>query len=146
MSHTTSIKAIKIQSLSALRAAVAELNGLGVNCSIEENATPRAYFPDQPGLGLAPYVIRLRGSRYDIGLYPDGANGFEARTDFWGQDVEKLLGAPARTEASKEQAKLGRLFQTYGVHAAMEQARRKGHNVRRTTNTDGSVKLVVTGV
>ena len=40
---------------------------------------------------------------------------------------------------------MGKLFQLYGVHAAMEAARRKGHMVRRINREDGRVALEVTG-
>ena len=48
MSHTASIKAVKIQSINALRAAVKELNERhGIKCTLVENTKPRAYFTEQ---------------------------------------------------------------------------------------------------
>jgi hypothetical protein len=145
MSHTSTIKAIKIQSITALQAAIAELNQMGVRLTLAPNATPRAYFPNQPGLGKADYVIQLADAKYDIGLYKDGDNGYEARTDFWAGSVEGILGAPARTPENALQAKMGRLFQMYGVMATMEQCRRKGQTVRRLTKQDGTIALEITG-
>lgn len=147
MSHTASIKAVKIQSISALRAAVQELNEKhGIKCSLVENTKPRAYFQDQPGMGLAPFVLRLDDCKYDIGFYPDPKGGYEARTDFWQGHVEKVLGAQACSVASKEQAKLGKLFQSYGINAAMEQARKQGYTFRRQAGKDGAEQLIITGV
>lgn len=145
MSHTTSIKAIKIQSVSALRAAVEELNKTGVKMSLVPNETPRAYFQNQTGLGKADYVIKLDGAKYDIGLYKQPDGSLEARTDFWAGSVESVLGAKPRTQENAEQAKMGKLFQMYGVHAATETARRQGHSVRRITKSDGTIALEVTG-
>lgn len=147
MSHTTSIKAVKIQSISALRSAVQELNDRhGIKCTLVENAKPRAYFTEQAGMGVAPFVLQLTDCKYDIGFYADPKGGFEARTDFWSGHVEKVLGVEACSTTGKEQAKLGKMFQAYGIHAAMEQARKQGYSVRRQAGKDGAEQLVVTGV
>lgn len=145
MSHTTSIKSIKITSLSALRAAVAELNTSGIKCSLVQDAKPRAYFDNQAGMGQADFVIKLDGAAYDIGLYKQSDGSYEARTDFWGGSVERILGAKPRAQENAQQAKMGRLFQMYGIHAATETARRQGHSVRRITKADGTVALEITG-
>ena len=144
MSHTAVVKAIAIQSIAALNAAIAELNKTGVQCTLTPNATPRAYYSNQTGMGPADYVIGLKNSRYDIGLYKTD-NGYEARTDFWGGDVEKVLGAAASSPEKRDQARMGKLFQLYGVHAAMEEARRKGLMARRQTGSDGKEQVIVTG-
>jgi hypothetical protein len=145
MSHTATVKSIQIQSVSALRAAVEELAQTGVRCSLIENATPRAYFSNQAGMGPAAFVIRLEDSPYDIGLYKTEAGGYEARTDFYRGAVEGVLGARACTPETSEQAKMGKLFQMYGVHAATEAARKKGHMVRRIVKEDGRIALEITG-
>lgn len=144
MSHTTSIKAIKIVSIAALEAAVKELAASGIRVTMSKGGTPRAYYPNQQGMGKADYVVSLADAKYDIGLYKD-KDGYEARTDFFGGSVEKVLGANARSPENAQQAKMGRLFQMYGVHAAMEQARRQGHSVRRVTQQDGTISLQITG-
>lgn len=144
MSHTSVVKAIVIQSISALNAAIAELNKNGVQCTLTQNSVPRAFYSNQAGMGKADYVIGLPGGRYDVGLYKT-ANGFEARTDFWGGDVERQLGAVASDPKNKEQAKMGKLFQLYGVHAAMEEARKKGLQARRQKGADGREQVVITG-
>lgn len=144
MSHTTSIKAIKIQSITALQSAIEELKQSGLAISMVAGATPRAYFSNQQGMGKADYVIQLGSCPYDVGLYKTD-DGYEARTDFWMGHVEKVLGATPRNKDNAEQAKMGRLFQMYGVHATMEQCRRNGQSVRRTTKADGTVALEITG-
>lgn len=147
MSHTSTIKAIKIQSIAALQAAVNELNEkMGVKCSLVENQVPRAYYAGQQGMGVAPYVIKLHDCKYDIGLYEDGQGGYEARTDFFAQHVEQQLGVQACSVESREQARLGKLYQMYGVHAGMEAARKKGYSVRRVAGKDGAEQLIVTGM
>lgn len=146
MSHTTSIKSIKISSVTALRAAVQEMADSGLPISLVENETPRAFYANQSGLGKADFVIRLGGSsRYDVGLYKQADGSYEARTDFWGGDVEKVLGDKPTKPENAQQAKLGRLFKTYGIHAAMEQVRRSGKTCRRAMGSDGVEKLIVTG-
>lgn len=145
MSHTTAIHAVKIVSISALRAAITELNQTGVKCVLKENEKPRAFFTDQSGMGVAPYVLSLNDSPYDIGFYPAETGGYEARTDFWGGSVSKLLGAPASKPENAEQAKMGKLFSLYATHAATEQAVRKGLSVRRINTADGRIKLELSG-
>ena len=146
MSHTATVKSIKIQSINALRATIAELAASGIRCSLIENETPRAYYQNQAGMGQANFVIRLDDAPYDIGLYKtaDG-KGYEARTDFFAGHVERILGAKATTNESRDQARMGKLFQLYGVHAATEAARMKGHMVRRINGQDGKIKLEITG-
>lgn len=96
-------------------------------------------------MGNADYVIRLEDSPFDIGLYKSSDGGFEARTDFFAGHIERLLGVKPKTAESAEQARMGKLFQTYGIHAATEAARKKGHMVRRIVKTDGTVALEITG-
>jgi len=139
------VKSIKIQSISALRTAVQELAATGVRCSLEQNVAPRAYSTNQVGMGLADFVIRLGDAEYDIGLYKTDDGSYEARTDFFLGSVERCLGAPARSRETSEQAKMGKLFQMYGVAATTEAARKKGHMVRRITKQDGTIALEITG-
>jgi hypothetical protein len=146
MSHTTSIKAIKIVDINALQAAIDELNQKGVKCSLVADAQPRAFYPNQQGMGKADYVIKLDASRYDVGLYKQEDGSYEARTDFWGGDIEKLLGGKATSDEYKESAKLGRLFQLYGVNATQNKLRMQGKSVRRVENEQtGQIQLVATG-
>lgn len=145
MSHTSTISSIRITSLSALSSAVRELAQSGLKCELMENATPRAFYPNQAGLGVADLVLVLGDARYDVGLYKQADGSYEARTDFWQGSVEGVLGVKPSSEEKKDQAKLGKLFQMYAVHATLEQARRKGLNARRMTGADGKIKVVLTG-
>lgn len=145
MSHTSAVKSIAITSVEALREAVKELNANGVKCSLVENSTPRAYYSNQTGLGKADFVLKLDNSRYDVGFYKSENGGYEVRTDFWGQDVKNQLGATASGPGKTEQAQLGKLFQAYGIHAAMMEARRKGLMATRQKGKDGIEQVVVSG-
>jgi len=145
MSHTATISGIKITDISVLRKAIEELAASGIKISMEDGGTPRAFYPNQPGLGKADHVVKLVDSRYDIGLYKQDDGSYQPRTDFWGGDVQKILGVKASDPAKEDQAKLGRLVQMYGIHAAMDKARKQGYTVRRTMTEDGTAKLLVTG-
>lgn len=96
-------------------------------------------------MGIAAFVIKLDSCPYDVGLYHTEGGGYEARTDWFMGKVENVLGATARNADTKEQAKLGKLFQTYGIHAATEAAKKKGLMVRRVNKADGTVSLELTG-
>lgn len=146
MSHTTEIDAIKITDVVALRSAIAELKSHGVKCDLLENAVPRAYYNNQEGLGKADFVLKLNDSRYDVGLYNDDGKGYVARCDFWNREVENLLGARAEEGEDAGMAKLGKLYQTYGIHAATNAAVQQGYAVQRINQDGGAVQLVVTGV
>lgn len=144
MSHTTRINGITITDVTALRAAITELKAQGVKCDLLENAQPRGFFPNQSGMETAPYVLKLEDSRYDVGLYPNTqGKGYECRTDFWGGDVERHLGTPNPTT---DQARLGKLYQMYGVHAATRQAMMQGYTVQRSAKADGTIQLVLGNV
>jgi len=145
MSHTTSVKSIKIVSIPALEAAVAELAAKGIKISLAQNATPRAYYANQAGLGKADYVIKLGDAPYDIGLYKSEDGSYEARTDFFAGHIDRILGAKASKPENAQQARMGKFFQAYAINAAQIEARRKGYSTRRITGSDGVEKLVVTG-
>lgn len=146
MSHTSSIKSVQIKSVSALRAAVQALTQRGIRCTLEENATPRAYYNNQQGMGQAPFVLRLPDAQYDVGFYaqPDGT--YEARTDFFGGSVAQCIGGKATTPERRDQAQLGLLFQEYSAAAVIEQARMRGQSVVRRLNAEtNKLTLEVTG-
>lgn len=144
MSHTTSISDIVFSDIAALESAVKELQKSGVNCTLVKNATPRAYYANQTGMGEAPYVLQLGGAKYDVGFYwNDQKKGYEARSDFFGGSVAGALGAKAATAEEGERAKLGKLYQMYGVHAATRKAVQSGYSVRRMTKPDGTISLVM---
>lgn len=144
MSHTTTINSVVISDMAALNAAIEELKDSGVNCQLLENARPRAYYAEQSGLGNAPLVIRLLDSKYDVGLYDNGDGGYEARCDFWNGDVERQLGNEPEAPEMAQQAKLGKLFQTYAVCAAENHAAMNGYSTQRHQKDDGTVQLVLT--
>lgn len=123
------------------------MNQSGIKCVLKEDGkAPRAYYQDQQGMGPAPYVVHLVDCKYDIGLYKTEDGSYEARTDFWGGHVEKLVGVQACSVESKDQAKMGKLFQLYGIHATIEAARKKGQTVQRRVGKDGAVQLIVSGM
>lgn len=150
MSHTTSIKGVSITNIQALRAAIDELAEKGIKINLTEDAQPRSYYSafgrEQEGMGKADYVIGLADANYDIGLYLNQETGvYEARTDFWAGSVEGVLGAEASAKEYTEQAKMGKLFQAYAVHATLATARMQGKSIRRVTKEDGTEQLIVAG-
>ena len=69
-----------------------------------------------------------------------------ARTDLFMGHVARVLGATAGQNETAGQAALGKLYQTYAIHAATRKAVQQGMTVRRVNNNDGSVRLVVSGI
>ena len=125
MSHFTSIKT-QITDIAALRSACQELN-----LNLREKGRARGYNGRHH---KGDWVIVLPGP-YDIALnqQPDGAFGLT--TDWWGGSVAQAVGE-----------NYGKLLQLYGVHKASAEARKRGLSVARQARTDGSIKLVLTGV
>jgi hypothetical protein len=144
MSHTTEIKGIVFNDMVALQLAVIELNAAGIACSLQENAKPRAYYSAQEGMGVAPYMLKLDNSRYDVGFYEDTElKGYVARTDLFGGDVARQLGVAAAAGGNPQQAAMGKLYQGYAVSAACRQAAKQGYRVRRQTKPDGTIQLIM---
>lgn len=144
MSHTSSIKSVKVTKIEAIRAAIEELAANGKQIRLEEGGTPRAYYSNQQGMGPADYVIRLPNAQYDIGLYRQQDGSFDLRTDLFGGSVHRELGA-SHTGAgvSREQAAIGQFFQMYNLHLASQTAKAKGWTSRRVTGKDGAIKLEI---
>ena len=124
MSHFATIS-VSFTDQSALEAACRELS-----LPIEPNAIARGYGKQTM---KADFAIKLPG-RYDIAVTKNKDGTLGLTTDWWGGDVEKVVG--------KDYAKLKQL---YAVHRATNTARAKGYNVRRIAAADGSIKLSVTG-
>jgi hypothetical protein len=146
MSHTTAINSIEITDVDALRSAVQELKTNGVDCELLENAIPRAYYRNQ--LPQADLVLKLNKSAYDVGFYAkENGTGYITKCDFFQGDIAKQLGTnDVREGEDPVQARLGKLYQTYAVHATSRAAAQQGHTVQRINKADGTVQLVVTGV
>jgi hypothetical protein len=144
MSHTTEISSIVFNDVEALRLAVRDLQSAGVKCTLKEKATPRAYYTNQQGMGLADYVLELQDSPYDVGFYYDTKlKGLVARTDLFLGHVARVLGVPPQIKETQTQAALGKLYHAYAVQATTRQAARQGYSVRRVTRADGSVQLIM---
>ncbi len=142
MSHTTEIGEIVFKDMAALEAAIEEMKANGVRCSLLRKTTPLAYYQHQKGLGAADYVLKLEDAPYDVGFYKDDKKGgYVARTDLFLGHVARVLGAQAKGSESPAQASLGKLYQTYAVHAATRQAVKQGYMVRRVNKPDGTVSL-----
>lgn len=143
MSHTATINTLMLSDKKAIEAAVAELKSKGLKCDLLENAIPRAYYKDQTGMGEADMVLKLHDSRYDVGLYKNEQGEYESRCDFWSGDVEKQLGVVPGKDDDRVQAKLGKFYRSYAVHAASRAAIQKGYQVTRNDKSDGSVQLTI---
>lgn len=148
MSHTTEINEVVFSDVEALKQTAVALNAKGVRCTLEQNATPRAYYANQQGMGKAPYVLRLKDAQYDVGFYQDKTKGgLVARADLFMNNIANVLGAPITKDGeTANQAAMGKLFQTYAITAAKRKAVQQGYTVREQVKGDGSVQLVLTGL
>jgi len=85
-------------------------------------------------------VLKLEEASYDVGLYLKDSN-YEARTDFWGGSVERLLGVQDKG-VTDDQQKLGKLYQFYAVNATQRALSMKGISTVRTTKDNGTIQLM----
>ncbi len=139
MSHITAIT-VQIKSLAALRAAVAEFGAEFIEGKTTYEWYGRTTGPVPAGLkaeelGKCSHVIRIPGVKYEIGVVhrPDGT--YTLAYDSWG-DGQGLL--------KKFGEGCGKLVQSYAVHTATMAAKAKGMLVRRQTQDNGAIKLVIT--
>lgn len=147
MSHTTTIKSVPIKDVAALKAAVAEMQQNGVKCELRENAMPRMYSEGQArAVGVCDYVLYLPNSKYDVGFVKQADGSYAPAFDEWAGQVAGSLGAACPVPSSAEgkaQHAIGKLMQTYGKHAAINQARAEGYAVESATY-DKNNNLVIT--
>ena len=155
MSHTSTISAVKITDINALRAAVNDLNAQGVSCRLVENKVPVSNTTGrQAGMSEpAEFCLEIDNASYDIGIYNIGNGQHECRTDFWNGSVEAALGADASYVNSidgstpegreeREMARLGLLYTRYEYHAVNSAVAIQGGSVEETVLEDGSIQLV----
>lgn len=147
MSHTTTIKSVPIKDVQALKAAVKELQDAGVKCELRENCMPRMYSEGQArAVGTCDYVLHLPNSRYDVGFVKQADGSYAPAFDEWSGQVAGTLGAACplpNTAEGKAQHAIGKLMQSYGKHAAINQARREGYTVESAKH-DNKGNLVIT--
>lgn len=130
MSHTTTLKGIKISDPIALQEAVEFLRERGLNAELIENAVPRMYYANQ--YGKCDYVLRLANSPYDIGFAKQEDGSYAPVFDSWAGHLQKQIGNPSSckvptTAEEREAAAVASLLNSYGVHAAKRQLEAEGY-------------------
>jgi hypothetical protein len=130
ISHTTTLKGMKIKDARAMRDAVANLKRQGINCDLLENAKPRMYYSNQEG--VCDFVLRLHDGNYDVGFKLQDNGEYHAVLDTWNGYVADQIGAdratcpiPSTPEGRTQHA-MGRFLQEYGLHTAINTATADG--------------------
>ena len=149
MSHTTTIKAVAIRDPRAILSAVEELQKAGINIELRQNQKPRMYYQGQGD--VCDYVLHLKDTKYDVGLKLNAEGVYEAQLDTFMDYVESQLGAKAcpmpGTPEGRAQHAIGRFLQTYGKHAAINEAVNAGYFVESAEyDEQGSLQLVIGGI
>lgn len=147
MSHTTTLKGVKIMDRKAIEQAVTDLKAAGVKVELKLNAVPRMYYDHQQAeVGKCDYVLHLPQSRYDVGLkWNEKAKEFDVIFDEFMGDVRNQIGAacPLDNQDRKAEHAIGRFSQRYGVNAAKNMARSQGYFPVEKTAADGTVHLEI---
>lgn len=145
MSHVTTI-AIEIRDLDALEAAARELGATLVRDQktytwygqhVGDYPLPKGITKEQ--LGKCDHAIKVPGVNYEIGVVKLPNGNYTLVYDFYGRyganDGMKLL--------QRFGEGCQKLVQSYAVHKAMIEARKRGHTVTKKVLPNGSVKLTV---
>ena len=148
MSHVTKLAGVVITDIGAVRAAVQELNSLGVTVGIAENQKPRVHGYDS--VEKCDYVLTLPGA-YDVGLKRNAEGNYEPVLDVYQGHVGRYLaptcpvpGTRAYQSQEHTQHEIGRFLQLYAKHAAMNAAATAGHIVDSCfTDAEGNIQLVL---
>ena len=136
MSHTTTLKGVKITSVSALRAAVAALREKGRNIELVENAKPRMYYDNQEG--NCPFVLKLKDARYDVGLRMAEDGSYTPVLDTWGGHVSRELQNPKcdLKQGQAAEAAISLFTQEYAKAASTEAMLDQGFHVAEETQDE----------
>jgi hypothetical protein len=143
MSHTTTLKTVKIQDIAALQEAVEFLKVRGLEAELLQDVQPRMYYGNQ--YGKCDYVLRLKNSPYDVGFAKQKDGSYSPVFDSWAGHLQKQIGNPSSckvptTAEEREAAAVSSLLNAYGVHAAKRQLEQEGYygyeiNVDPTDNS-----------
>lgn len=154
MSHTTTLRSIKITDMSAVEAAVSELKSLGINCELVRNQQPGMYYENQQG--NCDYVLRLptargRGARgqtqYDIGFTKAADGSYDMVFDDFNNALRNVLGAACPMPTTPEgvaQHAIGKFTQLYAKHATINAAISQGYQIEGTSyDEQGNLQLMI---
>lgn len=147
MSHTTTVKSVKITDINALQLAIQQLKAEGVRVDLLQNAKPRMYYQNQHG--NSAYVIKLHDGQYDVGLDLQADGSYVPVFDEHAGYVAKYLGAKRARKQGEESAQhaLGNLLQKYAVNVAVNTAAMQGYIVESTeVDNDGNVHITLGGM
>ena len=142
MSHNTMVSNVKITDLSALDAAVRELQAEGRKVNFNAQRKTFRTWPGQPNNCDA--VIELPNERFDIGLMQQADGSYAPVFDHMLDNnrvvaCEFTPGEGHRTDRHT----IGYLMQRYAVCLAENTAAREGHMVSREFDkTTGEIRLV----
>jgi len=125
MSHLTAVKT-QIKDLDALRAAVERLG-----CTLTEGGEITGYYGP---MGRADYLIRIPGTRYNVGVVRQSDGTYALHADFWDGSVRRALGP-----------QFGRLLQEYAVEVVERKARAQRKFVQTTRLPDGRIRIRIRG-
>jgi hypothetical protein len=148
MSHTTTIKKVLIKDTNALESAVKNLQEQGIKCELVRDQVPKMYYPSQEKeIGKCDYVLKIDGSKYDVGFKKDADGNYFPVFDEWANNIGSKVGASCPMPNSKEgqsQHAIGKLMQEYGKEAAINAATNDGYHIDSVeTDEEGNQVLLI---
>lgn len=147
ISHNVNIKGVEINDIVALRRAIKNIKGRGVNISLDETAKSFRTYSGQPS--HCDMAIRLPDSNHDVGLLKDDKGNYKLVFDPYTagrRGIEDNIGAAGDAvfcPTDPNVRNVGALMQEYALCKCEENATREGHITERVTGKGGVVELVV---
>lgn len=132
MSHTTTLKTVKITNIEAMRSAIAflvERSKGKLKMELVANAKPRMYYANQ--YGVTDYVIKLPNCPYDIALTKQKDGTYAIAYDAWAGHIRGQVGDPSNVRHTDPDmiaaSDVASLLNAYGVFAAQQQLYEQGY-------------------
>ena len=147
ISHTSRVADVRVQDIEALKSAVQDLAKQGLPVRLEENGTCRLW-SQAPRM---PYVVKVGNTsgpnRFDVGFEKakDGV-GYVPVFDAHGGWLGQVLGQGqdiAKTHEERLLSNIGKLMQSYTVHALQNEAWKQGGHVQMAQQADLSYIMIV---
>ena len=144
MSHTTTVKSIKVTDLAVLERAVTRLaQQKGVDLRFERDSQCRLWF-NSP---VMPAVVKVPGCKFDVGFKANEDGTYSPQFDAHGGWLYPYTGGGAEIAETSDEKKLsmiGGLMQAYAIEAVNNVAGNSNAMVQENWNSDtGEMVMLV---
>lgn len=144
MSKTTTIEGMSITNKESIEKAVANLRRQGIACDLVKDQVPKMYFGFQESeIGQCDYVIKMAGSRYDVGLKLEN-NEYKMYFDDHAGDIRNVIGIKNIAGETSSERQLGNvaLFSMEYAKEYCQQEYSEGFDYAEMQHANGSSTIL----